>query len=304
MAGRSSVGALWAALRPRHWFKNVFVLAALVFSGLLGEPEADLRALAAFVVFCAIASAVYLVNDVADRESDRLHPVKRTRPVAAGELSVPAAYAAAGVFALGALIGAAALGAPFAALAGAYLVQNLLYSFALKRVVILDVMLVAAGFLLRAWAGAVVIGVEMSHWLILCTGLLALFLGFVKRRQEIALLRGETAQRPILREYSLPFLDQMIAVVTASTVLAYTLYAFSPEVERKLHTRYLGLTIPFVMFGIFRYLYLVHVRGEGENPTQAVTRDVPLLVNVLLWAGTVVLALYVLREPVGSSAVP
>lgn len=304
MAARSSVGALWAALRPKHWFKNVFVLAALVFAGRLGDRTADSRALGAFAVFCAIASAVYLLNDIADRESDRRHPVKRTRPIAAGELSVAAASAVSAALAIGALGGAMALGAPFALLTGLYLLQNVLYSFALKRVVILDVMMVAAGFLIRAWAGAVVIDVEMSRWLILCTGLLALFLGFVKRRQEIAALGGATAQRPILREYTLPFLDQMIAVVTASTVLAYTLYAFASEVERKLHTRYLGLTIPFVLFGIFRYLYLVHVRGEGENPTQLVTRDLPLLINVLLWGGSVVLALYVLRDPVGSVPFP
>jgi 4-hydroxybenzoate polyprenyltransferase len=165
----------------------------------------------------------------------------------------------------------------------------------LKRVVVLDVMLVAAGFLLRAWAGAVVLDVAMSHWLILCTGLLALFLGFVKRRQELAGPHGSEDTRPILREYSLPFLDQMIAIVTASTVLAYSLYAFSTEVADKLGTRYMGLTIPFVLFGIFRYLYLVHQRGEGDSPTALVFSDGPLVANLVFWAGAVVVALYLLR---------
>jgi 4-hydroxybenzoate polyprenyltransferase len=179
--------------------------------------------------------------------------------------------------------------------AAAYLILNLAYSFGLKRVVILDVMMVATGFLMRALAGAVAIDVAISRWLVLCTGLLALFLGFVKRRQEVAASEDGSATRPILKEYSLPFLDQMISVVTGATVVAYSLYAFSPEVAQKLGTTHLGLTIPFVLFGIFRYLYLVHQRGVGENPTLVVMTDGPLIVDVLLWAAAVVLALYVWR---------
>ncbi len=279
-------------LRPKHWVKNVFVLAALVFAGKLSDPGALLRALGAFACFCALSSSAYVLNDISDREADRLHPVKRRRPVASGSLTVGAAALLAVGLAAGALLGSLALGGPFCAVATTYLLMNLAYSLVLKRVVILDVMVVAAGFLLRAWAGAVVLGVEMSHWLALCTGLLALFLGFVKRRQEIAVLDGATVQRPILREYSLPFLDQMISVVTASTVLAYSLYAFSPEVAKRLGTSHLGLTIPFVLFGIFRYLYLVHRRGEGENPTLLVLSDLPLLANVVLWGASVLVALY------------
>lgn len=284
-----------AVMRPRHWIKNVFVLAALVFAQKLGDPVSVLRALGAFACFCALSSAAYVINDVADREADRLHPAKRRRPVASGALSVEAAAALALGLAVGGLGGAAALGVPFGAVALTYLFMNLVYSLVLKGVVILDVMLVAAGFLLRAWAGAVVLRVDMSHWLALCTGLLALFLGFVKRRQEIETLQGATEQRPILREYSLPFLDQMISVVTASTVLAYSLYAFSPEVAGRLGTRHLGLTIPFVLFGIFRYLYLVHQRGEGDNPTLLVVSDRPLLINLLLWGAAVIVAVYAWR---------
>ncbi len=285
-------GVVVRALRPEQWAKNVFVFAALVFAQRLGEPAAVARTVAAFVVFCAVASAVYLVNDVVDREADRLHPVKRLRPVASGAL--PAGWAgglALGLAGVG-LVGALALGPAFAGVAAAYVLLNLAYSLLLKQVVILDVMVVATGFLLRAWAGAVVLGVEVSRWLVLCTGLVALFLGFVKRRQEIVQLAGAQGHRPILREYSLPFLDQMIAVVTSSTVLAYSLYALSPEVAEKLGTHYLGLTIPFVLFGIFRYLYLVHQRGEGDNPTALVLSDPPFLWNVVLWGMAVLVALY------------
>lgn len=283
---------LFRALRPKHWLKNVFVLAPLVFANRADDPVAVARVIGAFVVFCALASAVYLLNDVADREADRRHPRKKRRPIASGELGVVAALWMSAVLGTGGIAGGVLLGRPFLLVCLIYVAQNLLYSFALKRVVIVDVMLVAAGFILRAWAGAAVIGVAMSHWLLLCTGLLALFLGFVKRRQELASLQQGVEPRPILQEYSLPFLDQMIGVVTASTVVAYSLYAFSDEVATKLGTHNLGLTIPFVLFGIFRYLYLVHRRGEGDNPTALVLSDLPLLFDVALWTVTVTLALY------------
>ena len=289
----TKVAALVRALRPGHWVKNVFVLAALVFAQKLGDLQAVLTGLGGFAVFCLLSSAVYLINDIADREEDRLHPIKRERPVASGLVPVWAAGVVALALATLALGGAMGLGLAFTGVACSYLLLNLAYSVALKRVVILDVMLVAAGFLLRAWAGAVLLDVAMSHWLVLCTGLIALFLGFVKRRQEMVGAQEAHTARPILREYSLPFLDQMIAVVTSSTVLAYALYAFSSEVAEKLDTPYLGFTIPFVLFGIFRYLYLVHQRGEGDNPTELVLSDRPFVVNVLLWASAVVLALYV-----------
>jgi len=283
------------ALRPKQWVKNVFVFAALVFAERLADPEALLRVVAAFAVFCVLSSAVYLINDVRDREADRKHPHKRRRPIAAGEISPGLASAASLVLAVGALFAAFRLSNGMGAIAAAYLIFNFGYSFGLKKVVILDVMMVAAGFLMRALAGAVVIDVEISRWLVLCTGLLALFLGFVKRRQELAAFEGGSETRSILKEYSLPFLDQMIAIVTGATVVAYSLYAFSPEVAQKLGTEHMGLTIPFVLFGIFRYLYLVHQRGVGENPTVVVLTDVALIVDVLLWGLAVVLALYVWR---------
>jgi 4-hydroxybenzoate polyprenyltransferase len=290
---QNRVVGLVHALRPTHWVKNVFVLAPLVFSQRLRDADAVIAALQAFGVFCALSSTVYLINDIADREADRKHAKKRNRPIASGLVPVWLAGGLAVVLASGGLVWAWTLGTEFALIACLYLVMNLAYSLALKRVVIVDVMLVAAGFLLRAWGGAVVIGVVMSKWLILCTGLIALFLGFVKRRQEIAGTAGSHETRPILREYSLPFLDQMIAVVTSSTVLAYALYAFDPAAAERLGTRHMGLTLPFVLFGIFRYLYLVHQRGEGDNPTTLVLSDIPLLLNVVLWAGAVVVAIYV-----------
>jgi len=288
------VSALIAAMRPRQWIKNVFVFAALVFAERLGDLHDVARVVAAFAVFCLASSAVYLINDITDREADREHPVKRLRPIASGRLPVGAAATASALLAVVSMGGALALGRGFAGITLSYLAMNLAYSLLLKRVVILDVMLVAAGFLLRAWAGAAVIHVAMSHWLVLCTGLIALFLGFAKRRQELATLEQAAEHRPILREYSLPFLDQMISIVTAATLVAYALYAFSPEVVARLGTHWMGLTIPFVLFGIFRYLYLVHQRGEGGNPTTLLLRDRPLQATVLGWVASVVLALYVL----------
>ena len=292
---RSPAVSFLVALRPRQWAKNIFVFAALVFAGRLADPTAVLRVCGAFAVFCVLSSAVYLINDVRDREADRQHPQKRRRPIAAGEIAPGTASAASTVLAVCALFAAFRLSAGLGRVALAYLVLNLAYSFGLKRIVILDVMMVATGFLLRAFAGALVLDVAISRWLVLCTGLLALFLGFVKRRQEITATEGGSVTRPILREYSLPFLDQMIAVVTGATVVAYSLYAFSPEVAQKLGTQHLGLTIPFVLFGIFRYLYLVHQRGVGESPTTVVLTDVPLILDVALWAVAVVGALYVWR---------
>lgn len=284
------------AMRPQHWVKNVFVFAPLVFALHLNDPDRLLRVIGAFGAFCAIASAVYLINDSLDRKADRLHPKKRLRPIAAGTVSLPLAMATAFLFAATALVGGWLLAPKLAMVLAAYLLMNVSYSLALKRVVVLDVMMISAGFLLRAWAGAVVIAVEMSHWLVLCTGLIALFLGFVKRRQELVSLNSEESeQRPILKEYSLPFLDQMISTVTAGTILGYSLYAFSPEVAERLGTRWMGVTIPFVVYGVFRCLYLVYQKGQGQNPTALVLRDRPLQANLVLWAIVTCLVLYISR---------
>lgn len=285
-------GGLIRSLRPSQWIKNTVIFAALIFS----QQFTDLRALGttvmAFAAFCAVTGAVYLFNDLLDARADRTHPTKSRRPIASGQVPAPAAVAAALLLAAAGLWGGWALAPAFAGVEATYLVINLFYSTWLKRVVILDVMAVASGFLLRAVAGAVVIQVAISHWLILCASLLSLFLGFCKRRSELATLADQAAQhRSILREYSFPFLDQMISVVTASTVVAYCLYTLDPEVQAKLGTDWLPLTIPFVLYGIFRYLYLVYQRDEGGSPTRAFYADRPLLIDVALWAVAAVLLL-------------
>ncbi|MET0151634.1 MAG: decaprenyl-phosphate phosphoribosyltransferase [Candidatus Binatia bacterium] len=282
-----------ALLRPEQWVKNLLVFAALIFSKHLFVADSAARAVLAFVSFCLVASASYLMNDVHDAESDRLHPGKRQRPIAAGRVTPQAALLVAAVLTAGGFGIAVALGQSFAWTLAAYAVLQISYSFLLKNIVIVDAMAIATGFVLRAVAGGVVIDVNVSPWLIICTFLLALFLGFSKRRHEVQLLEeNAVAHRPSLRDYSPYFLDQMISVVTASTVVAYAIYSVSPEVREKLHTDSLYLTVPFVLYGIFRYLYLVHQREGGGNPTRELLTDRPLWVNVLCWIGTAIWLLY------------
>jgi 4-hydroxybenzoate polyprenyltransferase len=287
------VAALIASLRPHQWSKNLLVFAALGFSKHLFEPVPLLRALVAFAIFCALSGVVYLVNDIADVERDRLHPRKRRRPIASGALEVRTAGIAAAVLGSASLGAALPLGWGFLAVAAAYLALNLAYSLRLKEIVILDVLSVSLGFVLRAIAGGVAIGVPISDWLLVCTILLALFLALAKRRHEITSLGGDAAgHRPILKEYSPYLLDQMISVVTASCVTAYTFYTLAPETRDKFQTDRLSWTVPFVLYGIFRYLYLVHQKDGGGSPSESLVTDRPLLVAVALWAAATVLILY------------
>jgi 4-hydroxybenzoate polyprenyltransferase len=283
------LGGLVRSLRPGQWVKNSVVFAALIFARRFADPDSVLRAASGFLLFCGASGAVYLFNDLLDARADRAHPAKARRPIASGQVPPAAAAAASAVLASACLAAAWGLSPPLATILAIYVAINLLYSTWLKRVVILDVMAVASGFLLRAVAGAAVLEVEISHWLILCASLLSLFLGFCKRRAELQTLAGGAARhRTILEEYSFPFLDQMISVVTASTVVAYCLYTLDPAVQAKLATHWLPLTIPFVLYGIFRYLYLVYRRDEGGSPTRALYADPPLLVDVALWAASAV----------------
>ena len=293
-SGRRPLGAsLLISLRPQQWTKNLIVFAGLLFSMKLFEPAAVITAVEAFVIFCALSGVVYLVNDVMDRDSDRRHPTKSRRPIAAGDLPVSMALSVAGVIAAVSLAAAYALGWRFGAVATAYLALQAMYSGPLKHIVIIDVLTIAVGFVLRAVAGAVVINVVISHWLFVCTILLALFIALAKRRHELVLLAdGATGHRPILGEYSAYLLDQMIAVVTASTLIAYIFYTISPETEQKFGTSWLGLTIPFPLYGIFRYLYLVHRREGGGSPADLLLNDRPLLACVTLWVVAVVLIIY------------
>jgi 4-hydroxybenzoate polyprenyltransferase len=287
------LSALVRSLRPAQWSKNLFVLAPLVFAHRADDPATLERALAAFALFCAASSAAYLFNDLRDREQDRNHPLKSRRPIASGALPVPVAGGAALALGAGALAAAPALGRAFALALGAYVALNLLYSFAFKHIVIVDVMSIAAGFVLRILGGAAAIAVAVSSWLVLCGSFLALFLAFSKRRHELTLLeRGAADQRKVLADYSVGFLDQMINVVTASTLVAYALYAAAPETAERLGTPHLLWTVPMVLYGIFRFLYLLHRGGEPRNPTEAILTDPPFLVNFALWSAVVVALIY------------
>ncbi|MFT5369672.1 MAG: 4-hydroxybenzoate polyprenyltransferase [Candidatus Latescibacterota bacterium] len=284
---------LLKALRPHQWIKNLFVLAALLFSKHVFDPDYIVQASLAFVSFCLISSAVYLFNDIRDRESDRNHPEKRHRPIASGALGVSTAFIFAGLLALIAFWLAFGIQLYFGFILLVYALLNLGYSLGLKHVVILDVMIIASGFLLRAIGGAFAIEVTISSWFILCTMLLALFLGFVKRRQELILLENQAGQhRRSLDDYSAQFLDQVIAIVTSGALVSYALYTMSPEVTEKLGTPHLNLTIPFVIYGLLRYLYLVYNKGQGGDTATTLLRDFPLQLACLLWLITLGTVLY------------
>jgi 4-hydroxybenzoate polyprenyltransferase len=284
------LAAVLVALRPRQWVKNLFVFAGLVFAQRL-FTSSIWPALAAFAVFCALSGAIYLLNDVADR--DRLHPTKRERPVAAGRLPVRLAVAVAVVLVTAGLAAAGMLSTGVFLVAIAYVVLLTAYSAWLKHLVIVDVLTVAVGFVLRALAGTLAIDVAISGWLFICTILIALFLALGKRRHEYLAVQGDAARhRPILAEYSAGLLDQMIAVVTASTVTAYALYTMSPETVAKFHTQLLPVTLPFVLYGIFRYLYLLYRRQLGGNPSELFLQDRPLLINTACWIAAVLLIIY------------
>lgn len=271
-------------LRPAQWSKNLFVLAALLFSGKATDLAVATDALLAFVAFCLAASAVYAFNDVRDREADRAHPVKRRRPVAAGLISTTYATAAAALLAVAGL-GLAAAVHPGAALwLAAYLVLNIAYSLWLKQVVILDVFAIASFFVIRLLVGAAAVEAPPSVWLLLCGGLLALYLGFAKRRHELSVLGADSAaHRGVLAHYSPQFLDQISAVLLAVTIVAYLMYTLTSPTAQMVGTEELSYGVPFVLYGVFRYLYLVHQRDLG-TPTETVLSDRSLLVTVALWA--------------------
>ncbi len=285
--------ALLKTMRPHQWTKNVFVFTALVFDRKLFVWDSLIRTTLAFVLFCMAASAVYIVNDLADIEQDRRHPKKRFRPLASGELSPRVAVVAA-ILLVGISVPASfVLDVYLGLILTGYLVLQFAYSHILKHLVIIDVMTVAAGFVLRVAAGVAVVQVErFSPWLYVCTTLLALFIAINRRRHELLLLAEDASNhRRILDEYNIAFLDEMNSMVTASTVIAYSLYTFSAPNLPPNHT--MMLTIPFVIYGLFRYLYLVHVRGEGGAPDELVLRDRPLFVTLVLWVLAVMLVLYV-----------
>ena len=291
---RPATWSLLASLRPEQWTKNLIVFAALIFAQRLLDLEAVGLSTAAFAIFCALSGVVYLVNDLVDQDADRQHPIKRHRPIAAGDLS----HRNGGGLGGRARHGAGRRGGVAGTGASASRPRRIwrcspLYSRWLKHVVILDVLSIAVGFVLRAVAGGLVIAVPVSEWLLVCTVLLALVLGLGKRRHELTLLAGGAAgHRRILDEYSPYLLDQMIGVVTASTLMAYIIYATSPDTVERFGTHLLVLTVPFPIYGILRYLYLVHRRDGGGNPSELLIADRPLLICVALWGLVTALVIY------------
>ena len=299
-AVRSLPVNLLLSLRPSQWTKNLVVFAGLFFAGAdagqrqrLLDPVSIGRACAAFAIFCVLAGVVYLINDVHDREADARHPVKSRRPIASGAVTPATALGTATVLGAGGLGSAFWLEPRFGLIALSYVVILGLYSLVLKHIVIVDVLSIAVGFVLRAAAGAVVIGASFSHWLLVETFLLMLFLGLSKRRAELVSLADDaTAHRRTLAHYSPYLLDQMISVVTASTLLGYAFYTISPDTIQKFHTDRLIYTLPFPLYGIFRYLYLVHQREGGGSPSEMLIDDRPLLACIMLWVGTLAVILY------------
>jgi 4-hydroxybenzoate polyprenyltransferase len=290
---RTRRGALFALARPYQWVKNGLLFAALVFSDRLFEPRDVGRAIVAFMAFCAVSSTGYIINDIHDREADRMHPEKRMRPLAAGELELGEAGALAVVLALIGLMLSLTLGLTFMLIAAIYVATQFAYSHYAKQIVIVDVIVVACGFVLRAYAGGVAIDVPVSPWLVFITFVLALFLALARRRHELVVL-GDSAvgHRGPLGEYSVPLIDQMISIVTAATLVGYMIYTASPDVAHRLHTEHLFLTVPFVAFGLLRYLYLISECDEGGDPARLVLRDRPLLISIIGWIIADVILLY------------
>jgi 4-hydroxybenzoate polyprenyltransferase len=281
------------AMRPPQWVKNAFLFVGLIFSRQLFNVDLLSKVVSGFALFSLGASSIYLFNDIRDMEEDTRHPEKCRRPLPAGKLRIPTAYGASVLLAGTALIGSYLLEPTFSLILVIYLVVNTAYSIAIKRVVILDVMCIAFGFVLRVLAGTTLARVRPSDWLLICTISLALFLGFSKRRHELAVMgAGADNHRKALSDYSVGFLDQMIGIATASAVMSYALYTVAGDTVARFGTRHLVFTIPFVLYGVFRYLYLIHHKQVGGDPTTAVLSDIPLLLNALLWFAAVVIIIY------------
>jgi len=277
-------------MRPKQWLKNGFVFAAVIFSMNLDNQLMLVRSAIAFSIFCMLSSSVYILNDLIDMERDRQHPIKRTRPLASKRIKPVSAVMLLFAILLAALCWASLMGSWFLLVSAGYVILVGLYSILLKNIVIIDVIFLAFGFVLRAVAGAVVIAVKISPWLLVCTFLLALFIGLNKRRHEISLLKEQAvSHRAILKKYSIPLLDQLITISSSAVIMAYSLYTFTSG-----HSMYLMATIPFVIYGLFRYYYLCMQKNGGGSPEIMVLSDFPLLINVFLWVLSSVIILYVL----------
>ena len=284
--------AILKTMRPRQWTKNMFIFAALIFDRQLTHYNSLIKCVAGFVVLCLVVSTVYIINDIMDVEADRLHPKKKFRPIAAGKLSIPAAITAAVVILVASIPFSIYLSPTFAVIVYSYFLLNFAYSKWLKHIPLIDVLVIAADFVLRVAAGVALIQVErFSPWLYVCTTLLALYIGFGKRRAELTLLAGNAqSHRKVLDGYTISFLDQLIMIVSSCTIIAYSFYSFSAPNLPDNHT--MMLTIPFVLYGIFRYLYLIHVKNEGGAPEELVISDRPLQISLGLWGLAVIAVFY------------
>ncbi|NOY88488.1 MAG: decaprenyl-phosphate phosphoribosyltransferase [FCB group bacterium] len=279
--------------RPSQWLKNGIVLAALIFAGAVMQLDKVITAIWAMAIFCLLSSVIYYFNDLIDCEIDKRHPIKKKRPLASGAVSKKTAILVMLLLLVIALYLSWLVNFNFFLISVVFVVFNFLYTIWLKQIVIIDVMSIAISFIIRAYAGALAIDVPASKWLLINTLLLALFLGFGKRRYELIFLEQDASMhRKILDKYSPYLLDQLIGVVTPAVVVIYMLYTFSPEVSNKLGTQNLFLTIPFVIYGIFRYLYLIHKEEQGGSPTEVLINDKPILITVILWIITVIIILY------------
>jgi 4-hydroxybenzoate polyprenyltransferase len=290
--GQTLLGLL-IELRPKEWSKNLLVFSGLVFSRSLFDYHHLLLSLGGFVAFCLMSSGVYLFNDLNDLTEDKLHPVKKNRPLAAGILNINLARFVMVLLFLGAGGLALNLSYPFVVILGLYLILNLGYSLGLKNVVVLDVLIISSGFVIRAIAGAAVLQVEASAWLVLCTSMVALLVGFGKRRHELVLLEENAgSHRASLNDYSIQFLDSMMTICGGAAVVCYALYTMSDDTVSRFQTRNLLITLPFVIYGVFRYLFLIYKRQVGGDPVQLLFRDRPSLLNILLWFIAVCLVIY------------
>jgi len=281
------------SMRPQQWVKNVFLFIGLVFSHNLFDVHLLQKVMSGFLLFCLGASSVYIFNDIQDRKRDKEHPEKSKRPLASGNLRLVDAYVTSVVLVAISFVGAFLIDRAFFIILATYVVMNVAYSIRIKHIVILDVMCIAFGFVFRVFAGTMLAGVDPSDWLIICTITLSLFLGLSKRRQELAVIGADASNyRRVLTDYNIAFLDQMIAVATACTVMSYALYTVADETVARFGTRNLVFTIPFVIYGIYRYLYLIHRKELGGNPTEELTSDLPMFLNGLIWFVVVLFIIY------------
>jgi 4-hydroxybenzoate polyprenyltransferase len=278
---------LFKILRPHNWIKNLFVYAPLVFSGQFMLIEMCLKATLVFVCFCVASSAIYVINDVCDRSEDQQHPIKKYRPIAHGVIAPGMAILLSLTLVISALLLSCMLNRYVVLCLVLYIAINIAYSLAVKHIAILDVLTIAFGFVLRIAGGGMAISVTPSYWLVLCTVMISIFLGFTKRRVELLALDSEKNNtRPVLKDYSIAFLDQVIPMVTGATILAYALYTVDAHTQMVLGTRAMLLTLPFVIYGLLRYIYIIYHLKQGADPVETLTRDIPTIINLLLWIVT------------------